>query len=66
MNCTKCKSTAHIICPLNLNCPCCLKTLSEIIEDDPKSAAILIQRLNIKNGKKNNTKNTSNVSLSKQ
>ena len=59
MKCNKCKNEAHIICPLDLECDCCIQTLNEIIKDDPKSAKILIQRL--KNGTKNKTEITKNV-----
>ena len=41
MKCTECKSKAHIICGLNLDCPCCQKTLKEIWQQDEKSFKLL-------------------------
>ena len=37
MTCDRCKNKYHIICPLDIKCDCCNKTLREIKETTPKN-----------------------------
>lgn len=51
MKCEACKSKAHIICGLKLDCPCCQKTLNEIWQENEEAYKLLLKRLVRKNVK---------------